>query len=755
MRIMLTGYHPRLPVFTSRFLPHPPFGLVNLLAPARRVAVVGLLGISCLGEAQAQAQAVRPVTEEAVESVKTEGSKTLSEVIVREQRADGLPAPYAGGQAARGARLGLLGNTDIMKTPFSVSSYTAQMIQDRQAGTVADVLAADSSVRSTGQTGGLLDAFFIRGFPIGEGNVGEIAFDGQYGVAPNYRLFTDYIERVEVLKGPGALLYGMSPNSGIGGVINVVPKRALKTDLTRFTADYASGPQGGGHLDVSRRFGADRQFGVRVNAGHQQGDTAVDKQSRKASVGAAALDFQGERLSASLDLISQVERFDAPSRPFLLPAASVVPAAPDGRRNVTQAWEWSKVEDQSALLRAEYELSDKLTVFANAGGGKTTVARLFGTSNILNAAGDTSTVPAYFRFDIDRATADTGVRARFDTAAIRHAVTLQVSSYRDRLDRGSTNGTAVLSNIYSPVERAAQNVAPPAQVSKISETTLSGAALSDTLSMLDDRVLLTIGARQQRVKSDNFNPATGALASTYEKSAVTPLAGLVVKPWQNVSLYANYIEGLSKGDVAPQTASNAGVVFAPYKSRQHEIGVKFDHGALITTASLFQIEKPSGQLTGNVFAVDAEQRNRGLELNMLGQATPGIRLLGGVTLIDAKLTRTNSAATLGKTPVGVPAVQANLGAEWDTSWVGGLTLTAGAFYTGEQSVNQANTQEIPAWTRIDLGARYTTKISGKQTVFRASLQNAFNKAYWSGVASYGAFVQGAPRTLLMSAAVDF
>jgi len=745
---MLTGSSPRLLSFAGHFLRTPPARLVYPLASVRVMTAMGLIGVSLLGKAYAQTPAAP------AENVKAESSRTLSEVTVSGEAGTGLPKPYAGGQAARGARLGVLGNTDTMKTPFSVSSYTAQMIQDRQAATVADVLASDSSVRSTGQGGGLFDAFFIRGFPIGEGNLGEIAFDGQYGVAPNYRLFTDYIERVEVVKGPAALLYGMSPNSGIGGVINVVPKRALNTDLTRFTADYGSDSQVGGHLDVSRRFGVDRQFGLRVNAGHQEGDTAVDKQSRKATVGAAALDFQGERLSASLDLISQVERFDAPSRPFLLPAAGVVPTAPDGKRSVTQAWEWSKVEDQSALLRAEYELN-KLSLFANVGGAHTTASRLFGTPTILNAAGDTSTLPAYFKFDIDRVTADTGMRTRFDTASIRHAVTFQVSSYRDSLKRGSTNGAAVLSNIYSPVARAEQSVAAPAQVSKISETTLSGAALTDTLSMLDERVLLTLGARQQRVKSDNFDPVTTALTSSYDKSAVTPLLGLVVKPWQNVSLYANYIEGLSKGDVAPLTAANAGEIFAPYKSKQTEVGVKFDHGSLITTASLFQIDKPSGQLTGNVFAVDAEQRNRGMEFNVFGQIQPGLRLLGGLTLMDAKLTKTNNAATLGKTPVGVPSVQANLGAEWDTSWIGGLTLTAGAFYTSEQNVNQANTQELPAWTRFDLGARYTTKVAAKQTVFRASLQNAFNKAYWSGVASYGAFAQGAPRTLVVSAAVDF
>ena len=202
------------------------------------------------------------------------------------------------------------------------------------------------------------------------------------------------------------------------------------------------------------------------------------------------------------------------------------------------------------------------------------------------------------------------------------------------------------------------------------------------------------------------------------------------------------------------TASNAGEVFAPYKAKQNEIGVKIDHGRLVTTLSAFQITKPSGQLSGTVFGVNGEQRNRGLELSMFGEAAKGVRLTGGVTWLDAELTRTNSAATLGNTPVGVPSSQANLGAEWDTPGLPGVSLTGAVAYTGKQYVNQANTQSIPGWTKVDLGARYRTTVAGKVTVFRLSLQNAANRDYWSGVASYGAFVQAAPRTVLLSATVD-
>ena len=130
---------------------------------------------------------------------------TLDEtaVIGTDQRADSLPQVYVGGQVASGSRLGILGNTDVMDAPFSVSTYTSALIKDQQAVTVGDVLERDSSVRSTGQAGGIVDSFFIRGFPVGEGNLGELAFDGVYGVAPNYRVFTEYAERVELVKGPG------------------------------------------------------------------------------------------------------------------------------------------------------------------------------------------------------------------------------------------------------------------------------------------------------------------------------------------------------------------------------------------------------------------------------------------------------------------------------------------------------------------------------------------------------------------------
>jgi iron complex outermembrane receptor protein len=346
------------------------------------------------------------------------------------------------------------------------------------------------------------------------------------------------------------------------------------------------------------------------------------------------------------------------------------------------------------------------------------------------------------------------VRGRFTTGPIKHRVTLQWSRYEDRLGLGTVAGQAYTSNLYAPVDRPAQHVAAPASVPKLSENHMDGIALADTLEMLDDRLHIMFGGRRQQIRSDNFG-AGGVKTSSYDKSAVTPMAGLVIRPWQQVAFYGNYIEGLSKGDTAPNTASNAGEVFAPYKARQQEIGIKVDHGRLMTTLSIFQITRPSGQMTGSRFSADGEQRNRGVELSAYGAVSDDLRLYAGATWIDAELTKTNSAATTGKTAVGVPAVRVTLNAEWDVPLLPGLTLIGGVLHSGKQYADQANTRRLAAWTTLDLGARYRNTLAGKPLTLRADVRNVGDRDYWSGASTWGTLIAGAPRTFQLSATIDF
>lgn len=709
----------------------------------RRLALTGAAIALGAAAVQAQEQETRPTVQ--LDAIVVEGAASPGSV----------PPPFAGGQVATGARLGILGNTETLNMPFNVTSYTDEFIRNQQAPTLSDALILDPSVRSSHPSGGIVESFNIRGFPVGEGNSGEIAFDGVFGVAPNYKIFTDYVERIEVLKGPSAALTGIAPNGGVGGVINIVPKRA-EADLTRVGTEFSSKTYGGATFDVARRYGSGREFGVRVNGSLRGGDTAIDGQRNVTGIGSLALDYQGERFRSWVYALAQRDSWDAPSRPYRMSPGVAVPKAPNGARNMIQPWEFSQVDDTSALIKNEYDLTNNVTLFANAGGSHTRVNRFFANAplpTILNARGDTTQAPQYFDMTIDRRTYDAGFRARFDTGFVKHALTFQASYYREETDRALTAGRAFSSNIYAPAVTAPQFATRAPRI-RLSDSDLTSIALADTLSVLDERIALTLGVRRQSVESTNYSTVNGAVTSSYDESATTPLVGLVLKPHQNVSLYANYVEGLSRGDIAPTTASNAGETFAPYRTKQYEAGVKVQYGSFGATLAGFQITKPSGELNGNLFVVGGEQRVRGLEFNIYGEVAPGLRLLGGLALLDGQLTKTAIVANRGNDPIGVPSTQFNLGAEWDVPWLKGLTLTGTLVYTGKQYIDAANTQSLPDWARVDIGARYATEIAGRKTTFRAAIQNVTAEKYWSSVASFGTFYLGAPRTYRLSMSVD-
>jgi iron complex outermembrane receptor protein len=237
------------------------------------------------------------------------------------------------------------------------------------------------------------------------------------------------------------------------------------------------------------------------------------------------------------------------------------------------------------------------------------------------------------------------------------------------------------------------------------------------------------------------------------------VAALVYKPLKNLSLYANYAEALQQGPVASGTnIDNVGEVFAPYTSRQKEVGVKYDAGRVGMTAALFTISQPMAFVEDRHFGIYGEQRNRGLELSAFGMPVKGLRVLGGLTLLDAQQHRTAGGVNEGKDVIGVPRTQLNLGTEWDVPGMAGLSLNARALYTSAQYADSANLQKLPAWNRLDLGASYRTRIADRDVTLRARVDNVADRSYWASAGGYpgaGYLVLGAPRTLAVSGTVDF
>lgn len=730
------------------------------IAAAARLMVSGLMLASVCDAIAADAASDAESREKTLGAIEVTASADAS--------AEGLPKPFAGNQVARGGRVGLLGNQDIMDTPFSTTAYTSTMIQDQQAKSVAEVLQNDPTVRSARGFGNFQEMYVIRGFPVPSD---DMTYNGLYGVLPRQYLAAELVERIEVLRGANAFLNGGTgavSGFGVGGTVNVLPKRAGNDPLTQVTAGIDNGGHASLSTDISRRFGPDQNTGVRINAARRDGSGTIRNEDRELSLFSIGLDFRGRDVRLSADAGFQDHRINAP-RPSVTPSGGI-PDAPEASRNFAQPWTFARERSLFATARAEYDLSDATTAWA-----------AFGLRNgeeenrLANPTSTAAGVTSAYRFDNIRKdegrTGEVGIRHQFVTGAVKHTAVVSASTYQleSRNAWGGSDWFAngfrgdVLGNLYSAgtvpmpaIVNTRGNYADPLVTFRNQSTSV---ALADTLLFAEDRMRVTLGMRHQRIDNREYDYDSGAQTKRYQESRVTPMAGVVFRLQPDVSLYANYIEGLTAGDSAPWNATNAGRSLAPHVTKQQEVGVKYDGGRIGAGLALFSTTKPFGMLNSSSLFVDGgEQRNRGIELSVFGEAVRGVRLLGGLTLLDGEIVRGVDGALEGKRPIGVPRSQATLGADIDVPGVSGMAISPRVVYTASQYADANNTMAIPAWTRVDIGARYVTEINKQLVTFRARVDNLFDHNYWAstgGYPGYGYLVLGAPRTLSVSATIDF
>ncbi|MCU1751204.1 TonB-dependent receptor [Pseudomonas sp. 6D_7.1_Bac1] len=721
-----------------------------------------LLGLTGGSMAVAAAPAPEPSTQSRTDT--GEGGLVLSETTVEgTMGASGdLPPAYAGGQVATGSRVGLLGTKDFMETPFSAISYTDDFVRNHQAKDIGSVIGATDPSVNVPSKRAIIETFFIRGFNT---SANDITYNGLIGMAPNLRGATELAERIEVLKGPSALLNGMPPDGSVAGSINMVPKRASDEPLTRLTTSFESNGLYGAHADVGRRFGEQNQFGIRYNGVYRDGDTAVDDQKQNMQLNALGLDWRAERIRLSLDAYKQREHLEGANYfgiASINPKVTQVPRAKKGDYALAPDWAYTTNDTETFLLRGEVDLNDSLTAFAAYGqrdGGRNA---LMTRDTLVNNAGDINVLAYRSDGQGTQKSGEAGLKGRFDTGPVGHDWSLVATQYKSQMSYKDLQiPNYVTTNYYNLDFGPTPPLGKFGAVTSRTEDKLGSVALLDTLSFLDGHIQWTLGLRNQTVESSNLTPAR-VRTSHYNESRVSPATALLVKVTDDVSVYANYIEGLSKGGAAPTTAANPGEVLSPIQTKQYEVGAKLDLGTFATTLAVFQIEKPSTftDPVTNIFGVNGEQRNRGVEWNFFGEAQPDLRLMGGVSYTQAVLTKALVAANEGNQVTGVPKIIAKLGAEYDLERVPGLTLTAGTNYVGSRYVTDDHRMELPSYTVFDVGGRYTTKVMSKPVTLRANVENIANRAYWIGSYSGGdgsglSGGLGAPRTLQLSASVDF
>ncbi|WP_144949425.1 TonB-dependent receptor [Pseudomonas oryzihabitans] len=674
------------------------------------------------------------------------------------------PSPaYTGGQVATGGKLGVLGNQDNMSVPFSVTSYTAQLIQDQQAQTIGEVLSNDASVRQYSGYANQSQNFVIRGYKL---TGDDISFGNLYGVMPRQIIATEALERVEVFKGPNAFINGVTPTgSGIGGAVNLQPKRAQDTPTRSYTVDYTSDGRLGQHLDLGQRFGADNRFGARINLMQREGDTAVDDENQRSKLFVAGLDYRGDNFRLSTDFGYQKQVVNGGRDSLLLGGGLTrLPRAPSSDTNYNAPWTNTQLEDTFGMVRGEYDLSDNWTAYLALGGKHTRERGTYGSATLRDETGNITVGGSKIPHDDDSRTVMTGLNGNLQTGPVSHQIALGASSIWTEQKNAydfAFPAAGTPSDLDHPVSVAyprfgrlvGGDLNDPGTTGK---TTNQSLALSDTLGFFDDRLLTTVGIRRQSLLVQGYAYGDGPRNAKYDQSITTPIYGVVYKLTDEISLYANRIEGLAQGPTAGGNALNVGQVFSPARSKQTEAGIKYDQGTFGATFGIYRIEQPAdGYINGQqIFVRDGEQENRGVELNVFGEPLMGLRLLAGATLMDTELKGTQNSTNDGNRAIGVPRFQYNLGADWDVPGLPGAALNGRLLRTGGQYADAANNLSIPAWTRVDLGARYRFTVERKDVTLRANVENVANKAYWES-AFGGYLTQGDPRTLKVSATLDF
>ncbi|MGQ2929322.1 MAG: TonB-dependent receptor [Sphingopyxis sp.] len=677
-------------------------------------------------------------------------------------------------QVSREGSLGALGNIDAMDAPFAVKSYNETLILNQQSLSLGAVLENDPSVRTSLGFANASEQFVIRGFPLfGE----DIAIDGLYGVTPRQLVSPELYDQVQILNGASSFLFGAAPGgTALGGTVNLSPKRAKDKDTNRVTANYLSDAHFGGAFDFGRRFGGEGEFGVRINGAGRWGDIAIDDEYRSSTVLGAAFDYRSGPLRVSLDLAYQRAKVQH-MRPMVQLAFGVttIPDVPSASGNYGQEWNYTTLRDIFGIAKLEYDIADNFTFYAAVGARDAAERGRYQSltiDNLVNPGDGYATGSNIPRNDNNEA-GQVGLRGKFATGPITHQINVggSHSRYVNRnayqfgiFSRGPTNGT----NLYDPVDVAQPafnfflggNIADPFPISR---TRLTSFFASDTIGAFDDKLLVTVGLRRQKIETSSYSYANGAKTGGYKESATTPVVGIVVKPSENFSIYGNRIEGLAQGPAAPAGTSNVGEIFPPFKSVQYEIGGKVSFGNWNASAALFTTDRPQSFVSPDpdgagpllpVFTVDGLQRNQGFELSFDGEPTKGLRIIAGVSITDATQKKTTGGATDGRDAIGVPKYTANANVEWDLGFLPGVTLTGRVIQTGKQAFNLTNTMELGEWTRFDLGARYVVAAGETPITFRFNVDNVANNAYWSSSLG-GYLVQGQPRTFKTSVTVEF
>lgn len=641
---------------------------------------------------------------------------------------------------------GALGGMELRNTPYSFSVVTRDLLQNVQAQSPDDVYRINpSTLTQTPQLSGWAPMVKIRGF-----NSYDRAEDGlrrSYGFATSL----EDKERVEVLSGLSGFLYGAASP---GGMVNYVNKRPTPDRLNSITVGNYGGSQYYVHGDFGGPVDDNGKVGYRVNLVRQDGDTAVDDQKIDRTLASLALDFNiTDRFKLELGASYSDYKMRSPTAYWFVGEGVSRPKAPDSSKDWGQPWIRDETESRKWMARMTYEASDHLTL---------RVAHLreyqdrpvqYHTMNSIRPngqyvqlrqkVGETKTESEAWQ-----ALADIS----FDTWQVGHKITLGYYGYMDKQWQNTyfpNTGYVGPYSLDSPT-----HVPEPAWPSDASKRTYYASRIRNDNFMIGDLIRFNdqwsalVGINRSTIKSMERDANGAPGQPDYDRGRNSPNASLMFSPTPWLTTYATYIEGLEQGGVAPDEAVNRLQVLPPMRSKQRELGIKAELGGLLVSGALFDIEKAyEYSNNANLYVQDGIQRHRGAEVSAVGKATDAWTIMGGVTLLTA---RVEGSANDGNAPINVPKVMAKLYSEYALPFAPGLSLTGGVYFVGQQYATASNNSRLPSYTTFDLGLRYATKVTGRPVTLRLNVNNVANRDYW-----LNSYYLGSPRSVALSAQMQF
>jgi iron complex outermembrane receptor protein len=573
------------------------------------------------------------------------------------------------------------------------------------------------------------------------------------------------IEKVEVLKGPSATLFGGSVTS-FGGMINVVTKKPLDTlggdvayttgsfNLNRVTADIY-GP-----------LNKDKTVLFRVNAAYQSQQSFQDAGFRKALLIAPSLEMRAsDRLRINLNTEFYNGEATSPAVVFLNRTRPFVAHTPDELH-----FDWTRSYTSNDLTMktptvnvrgvGTYKLSDQWTSQTIVSNNTRKSDGYYQYQFIRKATDDSLERNISYQNTINT-TLDVqqNITGDFKIGSLRNRLLIGLDYVKLRVNNDNSpyivldfvNGLKNDDNNYVKISRAlvdqklAASTAAPTR--NHSTTYVYSAYASDVLNITDQLIAL-LSLRVDRFTSKGtINHATNALVSNtqYDQTAVSPKFGLVYQLVKDkVSLFGNYMNGFSNVAPVTQPLPDISGIFKPQQANQVEGGVKVElfNNRLNMTASYYNIEVDNvtrvdvlnrNGVNYNVTVQDGTQKSKGFEVEIMANPVSGLNIIGGYSHNDSKFTKT-TAALQGRRPAAAgPADLANMWLSYSLlkGKYKGLGVGIGGNYTGKHLTANSEVTGVftlPSYTLLNATAFYDTK------GFRLGIKfdNITNEQYFTG-----------------------